>query len=275
MPTYKGNKGNLLQHWVLCELVSAAREHVSRLQFIDAHAMAPMAEKEEPECKDSVFESVRAHLPGQGSLYEKTWRSLEQGDATYPNSANFVKKLWSGRVVAMLLCEKDERTVEDLGRWARAIPDVEIARGDWRCRFVDGLSMSESLRDLTFVSFDPYLISRHCSVNNPCKGNMYPEDLYLVAKAMKKIQTPVMIQLSTYTANGNNSQPDVEQCIRDRLVDRDGGGIEQIATVTAGGDMMSVVLARRVEWAGELTSLNERFQRWRKNITRLRSTTSA
>ena len=60
MPTYKGNKGNLLQHWVLCELLSAAREHVSRLQFIDAHAMAPVAEKqEEPLAKLS---GVRAQF---------------------------------------------------------------------------------------------------------------------------------------------------------------------------------------------------------------------
>ncbi len=68
MPKCKGNKGNLVQHWVLCELVSAARRHVSRLQFIDAHAMAPMAE--EPKHEDRVFDSVRAHLPGTGSSCE-------------------------------------------------------------------------------------------------------------------------------------------------------------------------------------------------------------
>ena len=78
MPTYKGNKGNFLQHWVLCELVSAAGKHVSRLQFIDAHAMAPMAEKQDPKHKDSVFDSVRARLPGTGSPYERAWKALVQ-----------------------------------------------------------------------------------------------------------------------------------------------------------------------------------------------------
>lgn len=272
MPTYKGNKGNLLQHWVLCELVSAAREHVSRLQFIDAHAMAPMAE--EPKHENRVFDSVRAHLPGTGSSYECVWKGLvPHGETGYPNSASFVNRLWNGSV-SMLLCEKDERTIAELQRWARAIPnvDVKIAPGDWRCRFIDGLRVSGELADLTFVSFDPYVISRHCGVQRPCRGNMYPEDLYLAVQAMKEIQTPVMIQLSTYSAQ-NNSQPDVEQCIRDRFVNK-GGGIEQVAAVTADSDMMSVVLARGVEWTGELKSLNKRFQNW-LNIARLRSPTSA
>ena len=95
MPTYKGNKGNLLQHWVLCELLSAAREHVSRLQFIDAHAMAPVAEKQEDKHKDSVFDSVRARLPGQGSYYERAWKELvPHGETGYPNSG-LPQNLWA------------------------------------------------------------------------------------------------------------------------------------------------------------------------------------
>ena len=43
-------------------------------QFIDAHAMAPVAEKQEDKHKDSVFDSVRARLPGQGSSYERAWK---------------------------------------------------------------------------------------------------------------------------------------------------------------------------------------------------------
>ena len=87
MPTYKGNRGNLLQHYVLCELLSAAREHSSCLRFIDAHAMAPMAVREERE-KDPVFGSVQARLPGQDSTYERAWKDLvPRGETGYPNSA--------------------------------------------------------------------------------------------------------------------------------------------------------------------------------------------
>ncbi len=44
MSTYKGNVGNLMQHWTLCELLSIAGEsEVTGLSFIDAHAMVPLA----------------------------------------------------------------------------------------------------------------------------------------------------------------------------------------------------------------------------------------
>ena len=100
---------------------------------------------------------------------------------------------------------------------------------------------------------------------------MYPEDLNLMVQEIKKIQTPVMIQLSTYSAQDGNSQTDVEQCILDRL---DRGGFERFANVAVNGNMMSLVFARGVPWVDKLTSLNERFQNW-LNIARLRSATSA
>ena len=41
--TYKGNTGNLMQHWTLCETLSTAWDSgVRALNYIDAHAMAPM-----------------------------------------------------------------------------------------------------------------------------------------------------------------------------------------------------------------------------------------
>lgn len=268
MPTYKGNKGNLLQHWVLCELVSAARRRSSHshLQFIDAHAMAPMAQPE-PKRKESVFDSVRVHLPGQGSLYEKTWRSLDQGDATYPNSANFVKRIWTGRL-SMLLCEKDEETLEALRDWAGSTPDVEVASGDWRSRFKGGLPESRTLR---LLSFDPYMLSCHAPTKRDRKtGCMYPEDLDLIGQELQE-GTDLLIQLSTYTANGRNQQPDVDKCARDKLAPF---GLERIARVAADGHMMSLVFARGLTWADELASLNTRFRRW-LNIAQIDSATSA
>ena len=252
MPAYKGNKGNLLQHWVLCELVSVARRHVSRLQFIDAHAMAPMADRRtatDKKDKGRVFDSVRDHLPGQperDSSYERAWRELvPRGEAAYPNSASFVNRLWTGSVY-MLLCERDKETVQEFRDWAGSRPDVEVASGDWQSRFGEGLPESG---ELTLVSFDPYMFSRRCEPKRPKIGNMYPEDLDLVVQAMREMQKGVMLQLSTYSTNDSNSQTDVEQCIRDRL---HGGGFEQVATVRAGGDMMSVVFARGVAWGSDV-----------------------
>ena len=41
MPDYKGNFGNLMQHWTLCEILRIANNHARGLNYIDAHAMAP------------------------------------------------------------------------------------------------------------------------------------------------------------------------------------------------------------------------------------------
>ena len=43
MSTYMGNAGHLMQHWTLCKVLSIANNHVTGLNYIDAHAMAPWA----------------------------------------------------------------------------------------------------------------------------------------------------------------------------------------------------------------------------------------
>ena len=88
MTTYKGNTGNLVQHWTLCELLDIAGKHTSRLNFIDAHAMAPLAR--ERTSSDPKFSRVQEGLPGQKSAYEKAWRRLALHGEGYPNSAAFV-----------------------------------------------------------------------------------------------------------------------------------------------------------------------------------------
>lgn len=108
MASFKGNDGNLMQHWVLCELLTIARSYTSCLTFIDAHAMAPVAnQRKDHSCKfDAVFE----HLPGQGSCYEKAWQALSPKPGKYPNSANFVTRIWgTPGISSMLLCECNEQ----------------------------------------------------------------------------------------------------------------------------------------------------------------------
>lgn len=73
MPTFRGNRGNLLQHWVLVELATILRNlstpPVPQLCFIDAHAMAPLAARHpSPGQTAQDFDAVRDALPGQQSL---------------------------------------------------------------------------------------------------------------------------------------------------------------------------------------------------------------
>ena len=100
MPTYKGNVGNLMQHWTLCELLEIAqRQGAPGLNFIDAHAMAPLARQQEPPVRvDGRFNLVanRVQHPQEpnhvwASAYECAWHHLAPS-VGYPNSAVFGEK---------------------------------------------------------------------------------------------------------------------------------------------------------------------------------------
>jgi len=46
MPSYKGNVGNLLQHWVFCEIIEACRGHAEQLALVDAYSMGALCHPE-------------------------------------------------------------------------------------------------------------------------------------------------------------------------------------------------------------------------------------
>ena len=119
MGSYKGNKGNLMQHWTLCEVLRVAQCHHSALNYIDAHAMAPLAKETKWDKHDKEFRAAQTDLPGQNSKYELAWQALAPNPSDgYPNSAKFVKHVWEGRY-SLLLCEKD--------------PGIHASVNDWLC----------------------------------------------------------------------------------------------------------------------------------------------
>ena len=66
MSSFKGNDGNLMQHWVLWELLSVARRHATNLTFVDAHSMAPIAihRSEKEANRRRKFDLILENLPG-------------------------------------------------------------------------------------------------------------------------------------------------------------------------------------------------------------------
>ena len=105
MPTYRGHRGNLLQHWVLAELIALLDrdDRATRLTFIDAHAMSPCALRCERPSQSSIdFDVVSSRLPGQGSTYEQAWLSLKAGRCEYPSSSALVQHLWGGQLELIL-----------------------------------------------------------------------------------------------------------------------------------------------------------------------------
>jgi hypothetical protein len=188
---YRGNVGNLLQHWVLCEILDAGRNHAQDLAFIDAYSMAPFAtERAKPDSSASLFDSVRDRLPGEQTPYERAWYELTPATAQssgYPNSAVLLRSLWPGRY-SVLLCEKDWSTAHKLKLWLNQIERspkcvaAEVYEGDWRARFSQGVPVSS---DLVLFSFDPYMFNGR-PVKDPKPGNMYPDDLTRLATVVQE-----------------------------------------------------------------------------------------
>ena len=272
MGTYKGNVGNLMQHWTLCKILTAAQKHKrhSGLNYIDAHAMAPLTKPENPVQIAPYFAQVQRNLPGQNSVYERAWHDLvPTNPRAYPNSGAFVRKVWE-HDYSLLLCENRNETANEIDAWlpgTRYTPRCQranLSQGDWRDRFDDGLptpnDVGLSADALTLVSFDPYLYSTNTFANGP---NLYREDLARTLGALA-CEGPVIIQLSTYEAQ-NNHQGAVISSVNSVLY---GGGFGLAAVVRVNGRMMSLIYAREVEWAADLAGLPDNFTNWLDEVKR-------
>ena len=270
MGTYKGNEGNLMQHWTLCEIVSLANAHYRALNYIDAYSMSPLAATRKD--KDRVFSEVRNNLGTGLSVYEKAWASLAppRSDA-YPNSANFVQHLWRGDL-SMLLCEKEPDIAAELEAWVKGLLQSgrllrgDVHTGDWRDRFSKELPSPADAGlpggALTLVSFDPYLVS-NLTDPDPCNpGYIYPRDLDAIGQVLKNIDGSIVVQMSTYSIGGGQ----YHQEIITPLVDNHMGAycFTRAAKTRTDGHMMSLVYTRGVnaELTRALKALGNRFDTW-------------
>lgn len=278
MPTYKGNVGNLMQHWTLCELLDITNRHyeIPGLNFIDAHAMAPRAT--ENKGKHPKFAGAEARLGNsRETAYERAWHQIAPRGG-YPSSANFVQQVWT-RKLSLLLCEKDLRTIEALRDWLpriQAQPNCQIAkmcRGDWRTRFDKKLPAPPDVGlpdgSLTLVSFDPYKYDWHRDRyerrNQTCErqGTLYPQDIERTICALQGNSGQVLIQISTYSPNGANPQGAVISSVNSIF---SASGFTLCAVVRVDGNMMSLVYAHNVPWSAELANLPCRFSDWARAI---------
>lgn len=266
MPTYKGNRGNLMQHWVLVELTTILRNlsapPVSRLCFIDAHAMAPYAARHpSPGQTARDFDTVRDALPGQRSPYELIWLDRAPEDRTrYPSSAVFVRAAWD-RPLNFVLCEHDADTVQAIRTWFDT-PDLvgtshELFHGDWRDRFRRSIPADMAAYLFTF---DPYMFDRHGPGANPSHGNLYPRDLLRIGAALLELPPrPTIVQLSTYSANNGNRHDDVISTVHPFF---DAAGFSLVSAVRADGNMMSLVFSRHLSDSSAFQDFSRRFKTW-------------
>jgi hypothetical protein len=261
VPTFRGNRGNLLQHWVLVELLRGLRQqHPGTLCFVDAYAMSPIATRSPKATTDQTapeFDRVRARLAEKRSPYERSWLSLSQSlRSEYPSSAAFVCHRWETQL-HLLLCEADPETADEIASWLSGLDadttSFELHRGDWRERFLRAIP---STFDAYYFSFDPNMYDRH-NVRVPRAENMYSTDIPIVAAAIAGLPpVPIVLQLSTYSPNGSNSQPDVIDNVVPLFA---GHGFALAACVRADNAMMSMIFTRDTSVE---SSLAQRFKLW-------------
>lgn len=282
MPTYKGNVGHLMQHWTLCELLEIAQQQgVPGLNFIDAHAMAPLARTRE-SWHDRRFNAVESrvqstHAPGYqwASKYEWAWHHLAPSIG-YPNSAVFVEKVWRGDF-ALSLCEVDRTTIEELLSWRDRVRRLarcnhaEIFRDDWRRALGDRQGFPSPYdvglpRDsLTLVSFDPDLISCHprpSQLDDQQRRRVYIKDLQDVRNHLDDFGGKVLIYLPTYSAE-MNPQPIVKAEV-DNVLTQGPDDYTRECEIVVNGNMMLLIYSRGLDdgWAAQLAALPRRFDNW-------------
>jgi hypothetical protein len=213
MTTFAANAGNILQHAPLCAAVSAlaggADASTGSLLLLDAHAMAQLALAR--KAPTPAFVAFHRTLRASRSEYAKAWLTLTRDADRYPSTANFVAALWKDEL-QMTLCERDGPTANAIDAWSKTLgverrTAVTLWRGDWRSRFASGF---EETCDFTIVSFDPYAFHRRGATRN--LGNMWPDDIALLASATRSFGRGVLTQISTYSTNDDNSADDVRTC---------------------------------------------------------------
>ena len=280
MPTYMGNIGHLMQHWTLCELLTIAADEDKRipgLNFIDAHAMAPLARVRRRE-RDAQFDAVRNGLPGQLSAYERAWHHLAPS-VGYPNSAVFVEKVWQ-RDFALLLCEIDWPTVAELGQWCDSVrrldrcKSAELFPGDWRNRFNEGLQSPTEVGmldgSLTLVSFDPDWYDYTATFARQGNGRkLYPDDLQgLVLPALQGIEGGILVHLPTYAVPNGGALDNVITSVDPLMAQINFTRHCDELRVPNNNRMMSLIYAHNVPWAADLENLPTDFTAWLNGIPR-------
>ncbi len=201
-------------------------------------------------------------------------RSIEDG---YPSSAAFVHEIWNAPH-SLLLCEKNPDTAAEIAKWLDKVgpsPNLTVQEpfngvfvGDWRRRFSAGLPAPLDVclpkDSLTLVSFDPYKYDRRSGEDEDGEGgDLYPEDLVRVLRALEAVPGGILLQISTYNTapRRQNSQDAVIRSIDAILSLHD---FDKVAVVREDERMMALVHARHVEWGNKLRCLSEGYDKWRR-----------
>jgi hypothetical protein len=149
---------------------------------------------------------------------------------------------------------------ETVGR----LEQCELYRGDWRLRFGQHLVFPGGAPDVIYVEMDPMRFEGNppaLAAHND-RAALYVEDVALVTAALNGLEIPVVVQISSFTANNGNRHDDTVAAIDGVMIP---AGFSLEARVQPDGHKISLVYARgRTLWEDH-EPLSEQFDHWRPN----------
>lgn len=225
----KGNRGNLMQHWTLCECLCELENTYKSLHFITTHSMAPwsIAGRKEPEglCR-TTFNRAGTRLANlqQPTAYEVSWaRVTGPNGIPYPSSCVIAADTWNGELTCTL-CEADFNNANEIDGWL-GLPSTQervqhsvLLRGDWRAAAVSP-EFLRSESQCVYLESDPMRYDNRDAANRKSKDpqSMYPEDIDLLGQQVASIDCPLLVHISSFSTQNNIIPLDTQ---RDSIADR-------------------------------------------------------
>jgi hypothetical protein len=266
----KGNRGNLMQHWTLCECLFQLRNQFKTLHLVTTHSMAPWAfpsREETPVGCRSIFMQAGARLGivNAPCRYELSWKRLSVNDGfPYPSSAVFAADEWKG-VLTIAACEADPRTADEIDGWL-ALPQQQrrfqhsvLLRGDWRSSLSNPLFLGTPA-ECVFIELDPMRYDTRAAADRRSTdaASLYPDDVDLLVHSLARVDVPIVLQISSFS-NQRNFMPLDSQ--RQSLVAiLQAGGFGLCAEVRVVQQMASFVFVRGCQLQG--AALGASFNDW-------------
>jgi hypothetical protein len=267
-----------MQHCVLSEGLSELGKQLGRdihLLFATSHSMAPWSVPRSlasagEDYSRSRFDRARTRLDRPNATsYEIAWEELScENGLPYPSSANLAVKLWEGPL-SLSLSEVDISVAGEIDGWL-ALPEVrarlasnpgnELRVGDWRDTFAAKFGNPSGVRAI-YAEMDPMRFEHHamemCSRDN--RAVVYVEDLETIAIAFNETNIPVVLQMSSFSANNNNPHRIVEPVIS-TVLGRAAFCLR--GRVEADGNMICLVYARNLDLWEDPQELQRRYSQW-------------
>lgn len=266
----KGNRGNLMQHWTLAEVIESLKQQYKSLHFITTHSMAPWSipiKAKESNCRQKFRQAGRrlANLE-RPSIYEQHWKSLAvESGLPYPSSALFFASIWPANQGSIAICEFDATTFNEIDGW---IINEDIAdrflhhvvfRGDWRDS-IRSPQIWNNTAECQFIEMDPmrYSFDVRAKRKKTESSTLYPEDIELLLSQIPSPPKCTVLMISSFSNQFGSMPFDQQRNSLDDILRR--GDFNLQADVRVGHEMASFVFARGLQLQFE--NLQERFSNW-------------